>query len=188
MDLPDIPDLVSRATRGEEVAWRELVELYRQPLERVARRHRLSDFDVADVVQVTWLRCVEHISQLREPECLLAWLITTCRRESLRRVRDLHLCIPQDASDVLSTIAAVRDPQGDPYDHVQRDDDTARLYEVVSELPDRQRLVVLGLMQHGEHGYAHASRRLGVPIGSLGPTRNRALRRLRADERLRDLA
>jgi RNA polymerase sigma factor (sigma-70 family) len=188
MDSQDIRQLVGRAASGHDHAWTQLVTLYRHPLERVGRKHRLSDHDVADVVQITWLRCIEHVHELREPECLLAWLLTTCRRESLRRVRELRHCVPQDAGDVLSSIAAVRDPEGDPYDHVQRQDDAARLYEAVAELPDRQRLVVLGLMQHGGDGYAQASRRIGVPIGSLGPTRNRALRRLRADQRVRGLA
>lgn len=188
MDPQLIRELVRRATRGEDAAWRDLVELYRRPLERVGRQHRLSECDIADVVQITWMRCFEHLHDLREPSCLLSWLITTCRRESLRRMRELRQCIPQDASDVLSSIAAVRDPDGDPYDRVRREDEAARLYEVLTELPDRQRLVVLGLMQHGDEGYAQASRRIGVPIGSLGPTRNRALQRLRADQRVRALA
>jgi RNA polymerase sigma factor (sigma-70 family) len=139
---------------------------------------------VADVLQLTWLSCVEHLNDLREPRYLGAWLVTTCRRECLRAIRQQRRCIPQDVVTAESSIAAVSDPAGDPFDEVARRDDAALLYAALDELPDRQRRVVMELMNRDDGGYVAASERLGLPLGSLGPTRRRALDRLRRDRRL----
>jgi RNA polymerase sigma factor (sigma-70 family) len=77
-------ELVSRMRSGDASAWRDLVEQYEPMLPWLARNHRLSAEDVNDAVQLTWLRCLEHIDQLSHPDSLRAWLATICRRESLR--------------------------------------------------------------------------------------------------------
>jgi DNA-directed RNA polymerase specialized sigma24 family protein len=66
-------------------------------------------------------------------------------------------------------------------------DSRARLSRAVTALPDRQRLVLLELLEREGHGYRDVSRHLGLPIGSIGPTWQRALARLRSDPELADL-
>ena len=184
--MDNVGVLVDQAKAGDEAAWEALVRLHQQMLERVARQHRLASHGVADVVQNTWMLCFRHLGNLRDPECLPAWLITTCRRESIRQMRERRRHLSLDES--LSGGAAAQDPHGDPIDWVQQQDLAVRLHRILAELPSRQKLVMRGLMRHGHEGYAQASRQLGIPVGSLGPTRNRALQRLRADTRVRALA
>ena len=77
-------ELVERIRSGDALVWRELVDQYEPLLRRIASRYRLSSQDAEDVVQITWLRCVEHIDQLSHADRFRAWLGTICRRECLR--------------------------------------------------------------------------------------------------------
>ena len=77
-------ELVGRIRKGDASAWRDLVDQYEPLLRWLARQHGLSAEDADDAVQLTWLRCLEHIDQLSHADRLRAWLIAICRRESVR--------------------------------------------------------------------------------------------------------
>ena len=62
----------------------------------IARAHRLSDADAAEVAQLTWLRLVEHIADLKEPGRVGPWPATTARRESLRVLRQTQRSVSRD--------------------------------------------------------------------------------------------
>lgn len=171
-------EAVERAAAGDEAAWAQLVGDLTGMLRWVAQRHGLAESDLADVVQDTWLTCLVHIGTLRDPQALPAWLITTCRRQCLRLLREQARCVPQDSTDVLSSIAALTDPDADPCDRAAARDRAARLYAEIDALPTRQRDVMRGLLARGSEDYVGAARTLGIPLGSLGPTRRRAIARL----------
>src|SRR3712207_8783081 len=80
MDTAEVTDLVRRAVRGDQRAWQEIVDEYGGLVWSVARGFRLSEAQMADAVQTTWLRLVEHLAEIREPERLPGWLRTTTRR------------------------------------------------------------------------------------------------------------
>src|SRR4051794_19123105 len=86
-DMSEVAELVAAAAEGDQVAWDGLVDRFNGLVWSVARAHRLSPVDAADVVQTTWLRLVEHLGRLQEPERVGAWLATTARRECLRILR-----------------------------------------------------------------------------------------------------
>src|SRR5581483_156008 len=87
------------AAGGDEHAWRTIVERFTGLVWATARAHRLATADAADVAQTTWLRLVEHLDRIREPDRLGAWLATTARRESLRHIRLSGRERPSDAAD-----------------------------------------------------------------------------------------
>ncbi len=189
---PSDAALFTRARRGDEQAWRSLVERYTPLLSSVARAHRLGAAEVADAVQVTWLRCVEHVDRIYAPDRLRAWLVTTCRNECLRLLRQARRTTPDDSTDASGPLARLNDPDthGDPQAWAERVESCARLRDAIAELPARQRQVVGALFASGgarDHHYADLAAALGVPIGSIGPTRQRALRSLRRDRRLAHL-
>jgi RNA polymerase sigma factor (sigma-70 family) len=175
-------ELVRRALGGDARAWETIVERHQSLLWWTARQFRLGTDDAADAVQLTWLRCLEHLHQLTDEGALGGWLVTICRRECYRLVARRH-------GEVLlgemgeQQVATGWDVGGtpDPCDVVVRQDERARLRQAIDQLPSRPRAVLTALLTHEDAGYAEVARRLGVPIGSLGPTRNRALARLRAD-------
>src|ERR1700756_1689393 len=82
-----IAELVHGAARGEKAAWDALVDRFAGMVWSIARSHRLSAGNAADVSQTTWLRLVEHLDRIQQPERVGAWLATTAKRESLRVIR-----------------------------------------------------------------------------------------------------
>ena len=150
----------------------------------VARAHRVPPHEVEDVVQTTWLRLLEHGDSIREPRALGAWLHTTARRESLRIMRGLARTQPTDPADLPEECA----PDPDLDSPLMTAEVSAALGQAIGALPKRQRLVMRMLLREPAASYTEVSRVLGMPIGSIGPTRARALERLRQDARLSALA
>jgi RNA polymerase sigma factor (sigma-70 family) len=175
--------IVDRIRAGETAAWDELVATYSGLIRAVGRSHRLSDPDVADVVQTTWMRALEHLERLQQPDRLPAWLVTVARRESLRLLRHGKRCspvepkaladIPETGSVDATLLAEERD---------------AQLWRAVESLPPRQKDTLTLLAKNPEASYEAIGSALGMPVGSIGPTRLRALSRLRRDPALLAMA
>ena len=172
---PSPEELVARAIRGDRRAWESLVDLYTGLIWAVTRQFRLSDADASDVAQTTWLRLLEHIDRLREPSRVGPWLATTARRECLRTIAcrkrivltdnesDLEATDVEDASVDRALLAAER---------------CQDVNEALARLPQRWRDIMRLLTTDPPMPYEAISETLHVPIGSIGPTRRRCLRRL----------
>jgi len=191
-DGPDLADLVRRAAGGDHAAWQTVVERYSRLLWSVGRGHRLSDAQAADAVQATWLRLVENVDAIRDPGRLPGWLRTTARRECLdiiRRTSREHLADPS-AQD--STVEPVADRDDvDPEAFVLRRERADRVRAAVRQLPEHSQQLLELLLASPRLSYEEIGARLGMPVGSIGPTRARLLARLRttlADTDLRDAA
>lgn len=174
----DIPRIASDAARGDQQAWDQLVERYSGLLWAVARAHRLSTVDAADVVQTSWLRLIEHFPQIRNSEAIGAWLATTARRECLRLLRSRARCEPSERIEQL----AEADPDEVEIDSAlltaERD---AALWAAFDRLPTRDQALLRLLAIDPAPSYQEISAALGLPIGSIGPTRARSLERLRRE-------
>jgi RNA polymerase sigma factor (sigma-70 family) len=186
MDDGDSPitSLVDAAVSGDESAWHELVDRYTPLLASVLRRAGLATVETQDVAQTVWLHVVEHLDSLREPRALPMWLITTAKREALRCVSDRQrsiLCDPLDLS-WLPPGADDAEPDAD----LLRAERHEVLLAGLAELPARQREVLLLLAADPPLSYAQITERLGIRPGSIGPTRARALYRLRETIAVRD--
>lgn len=79
--------LVAAASRGDQAAWDAIVQRFSNLLWSIARGYRLDPIDASDVVQMTWLKLVENLDRIAEPEALASWLATTVRRECLQLIR-----------------------------------------------------------------------------------------------------
>jgi len=169
--------LVERAAHGDQSAWDELVRLHSPTLWRVARGYRLSREDAADAVQVTWLRLAEHIHQIPDPRRISSWLVTTIRRESIR-LRRLRATLPLDQVRP-DQVRLAADESDQP--EVAAVTDELLLLAAFNRLPDRDRLLLGALMASPPSSYAEVARELGLSRGSIGPTRQRALSRLRSE-------
>ena len=173
-----VTGLVRRAQSGDQVAWDALVERYTSLLWSVARAHRLSATDAADVVQMTWLLLVEHLGDIRDPERLPGWLATTARRECLRSLRLSNRERPAEPDDNYWDVA---DDDADPLDaRLLVEERDAVLWGCFRRLPGRCQGLLRVLMTTPPPSYADVSAALDLPVGSIGPTRGRCLDRLRA--------
>lgn len=187
MDDGDYPitSLVDDAAAGDEHAWHEIVDRYAPLLASVIRRQfQLTTAETQDVAQTVWLRLVEHLSSLREPRALPMWIITTAKRESLRYLSDRRQALPYDPLD--PSWPATSAEGAEPDAELLRAERHEALLAGLAELPARQRELLLLLVKDPPLSYAQISRRTGIPVGSIGPTRGRALERLRRTVAVRD--
>jgi RNA polymerase sigma factor (sigma-70 family) len=171
-------DLVRHAAEGHRWAWEGLVAQYSRLIWAMTRDFKLPENDAADVVQVTWLRLLEHIDRIEHPDRIGSWLATTARHECLR-----HLAAGRRVLLVHDDDDAMVDPvfhQPEVDERLLADERAQAVREALSMLPSRwQRLVELLLMSDPPISYLEISDQLGLPIGSIGPTRGRCLERLR---------
>jgi RNA polymerase sigma factor (sigma-70 family) len=144
-------------------------------LRRTVQRYGLSPPDVADVVQVTWLRLTEHIAQVRDADRLRGWLATTARRECLVLLRRGRRTLPLDQFDVAS------DERDQPDRIVEAASERDMVRAALRRLPHHQERLLRALMAGPQPSYREVARTLGIPHGSIGPTRRRALSQLRRD-------
>jgi RNA polymerase sigma factor (sigma-70 family) len=168
-----VADLLLAAGSGNSPAWEELIVRYTGLLRSVVSEFRLQEADMADVVQSTWLRLFTHWSTIREPEKLGGWLSTTARREALALIRRSQ---PEIASQSVGDGLPALDPS--PDDVVIVAERRAAVRAAADQLTGRRRILVNALFYQPPHTYEDVSRRTGLPVGSIGPTRVRMLREL----------
>jgi RNA polymerase sigma factor (sigma-70 family) len=171
----DTLDLVASVRGGDREAWTVLTDRYTGLLWSVARGMRLSDADAADAVQTTWLRLVERIDTVREPERLGSWLVTTMRRECLTLLRRGARVQP-GPPEQWENLPDTADPLGEALLREERD---AALWRAFGRLPARCQKLLRVLMADPPPAYADVSAALDMPVGSIGPTRQRCLGHLR---------
>jgi DNA-directed RNA polymerase specialized sigma24 family protein len=141
-----------------------------------ARSIGLNDSDAAEVAQLTWVRLWEHGHQIRDPECLPAWLTATARREGLRVAlsgKRYMLCADpttEYGEHVRATVIDVYPVDGE-YEPL--------LEQALTRLPARYQKLIRLLMSDSCPSYTEVARKMDLPIGSIGPMRMRALQMLR---------
>jgi RNA polymerase sigma factor (sigma-70 family) len=170
----DVARIVNSAASGDQHGWEALVHEFGGLIRAIARSYRLRDAHAADVAQLTWLRLVEHLVEVRDPRRIGAWLATTARRECLRVLRDgcRQLPLERDAIERESC-----ELPGEEVLAAERDRALWRAFECLR--PSDQALLHMLLVADPRPSYGEISTALGIPIGSIGPTRARALERLR---------
>lgn len=171
----DTRTLLESAAGGDQPAWDALVEEFSSLLWSIARAHRLSDADAADVVQTTWLKLVENLGRIKDPDRLPGWLATTARHECLRQIRRATRERPTDDSDWQREEAA--DTAVDAA--LLLDERNATLWRALATLSEQCRRLLRVLMAEPPPSYAEVAAALDMPVGSIGPTRQRCLGRLR---------
>jgi RNA polymerase sigma factor (sigma-70 family) len=168
--------LVVEAAAGSQQAWDGLVARYNRLVWAVARSFRLSEHDAADVVQTTWLRLVEHLGAVQQPERVGSWLGTTARREALRVARARGESVEHPSGDDLAVVPDAAPSIEESLLARERD---AELYRAVLQLSDRCQQLLRVLAASPPPRYETVSEALGLPVGSIGPTRGRCLDKLR---------
>lgn len=173
-----------RAREGDEQAWRALVERFASLVWSVARGHRLGDGDASDVSQTTWLRLVEHLERINDPDHVGAWLATTARNECLRLLRYARRQVPIDGDVADLAGASGAGPPVEIDERLLRGERDRALWSAFSAIPERCQALLRVLTADPAPSYEEISAALGMPIGSIGPTRARCLAKLRIEAEL----
>jgi len=166
--------LVELAADGDGPAWEELVTRYERLLRSVARSMRVRPCDADDAAQLTWLALHENIRTLRNPENLAGWLRVVMRRRCLAVLREQR---QEVLDDRLEERQLVEVDESEPTAELPADT-IAIVWQHVDRLPARERIVLRTLFDGTERSYREIARALAMPVGSVGPVRMRALKRL----------
>jgi RNA polymerase sigma factor (sigma-70 family) len=182
----EISELVTGAREGDQDSWSELVERHQPIIDAVTRRYRLGREDAADLSQTVWLQLTCHLDTIRDPRALPGWIKVTAEREAFRLIRVARRTIS------LEPITGCYEGQSSPAElrfssladevdvDLLRHEERVAIREGLATLNPNQRELLLMLVAEPAVSYAEISAELGVPIGSIGPTRARCLRKLEA--------
>lgn len=177
LEATGVSELVRAAAEREPGAWDALVDRFAELIWAVARGLGLSPADAADVSQTTWLRLAEHLGRLREPDRVGAWLATTARNESLRTLKRASRQIPTDWDANPARARGYDEPPPDA--RLLRDERNAALWQAFDDLPGPCKVLLRYLIVEPAPSYAEVSAVLDIPVGTIGPRRNRCLDNLR---------
>lgn len=171
----ELQSLVDAAIGDDQRAWERLVGEFTPMIRGIARRHRLGAFDQDEVVQRTFLALVRHIGRLRDPLSIPGWIATTARRASVAVIGEGAREIP--------TAEVVPDDslQADHAESLLQAERREAVRSAAARMPARQRAFVSALSMEPALSQRQVSERLGMPVGSIGPTRQRCLERMRRD-------
>jgi RNA polymerase sigma factor (sigma-70 family) len=188
MTAPATESLADRATAafvayrsGDPAALGTLVDVVTPVLWHIARGCGLDRDTAEDVVQSTWVKLYETGERIAEPRAVLAWLATTARREAWRVSERMGRSMPTDFDVPLpprgEQLGTTSPP--DPEGEVLRDERDRRLWEHVRRLNPRCQQLMRVICFADMPNYAELSESMGMPVGSIGPTRGRCLAALR---------
>lgn len=168
-------DLFSAFRNGEQARMGDLVTLVTPILWHTVRAQRLDHVSAEDVLQTTWLALVRNAESISDPQAVLQWLIVTARREAWRVVKRQDRVTPKDfeSDEVVSPAREL------PEEIVLTSDGAGRLWEHIAQLPQRCRALLRVIAFADRPDYAAVAKSLGMPVGSIGPTRGRCLAKLR---------
>lgn len=176
-------ELLNQCRSGNQAAWSALVRRFQRIVYTVPHRAGLTPEAVDDVFQITFSRLVKHLDRIQDGSRIRAWLVTTAKRETLdalaaikRTAAHIQFTAEDDGDDV----DQVPDLQPLPEVLLSELQQHDRLRAAVDRLDPRSRqFVELAFLQEEPVPYSEISRRLGIPEGSIGPTRARCLAKLR---------
>jgi RNA polymerase sigma factor (sigma-70 family) len=172
----DATRLLRRAASGDPRAWESLVHKYGRLIWSITRDFKLVESDAADVFQTTWMRLIEHIDRIEKPARVGSWLAATARNECLRHVAvRKRVLLVHDDSELDGAYN-----HGPEVDEALLAGERVRdVRQAMSHLPLQWQRLLQMLMSDPPVSYAEISDELGLPIGSIGPTRGRCLAKLR---------
>jgi RNA polymerase sigma factor (sigma-70 family) len=167
--------LFERWRAGESAALDDLVRLLSPMLWQVVRASGLDATTAEDVVQTTWLALVRSGESIVEPRAVAGWLCTSARREAWRVGKQSTRQRPVEEESIARRLP----DEPAPEHQVVLDDENARLWECLRKLPERCQRLLRIVAAEARPDYSEIATELGMPVGSIGPTRGRCLDKLR---------
>jgi RNA polymerase sigma factor (sigma-70 family) len=168
--------LFERARAGDAGAMNDLVRGLTPLLWHVARAQGLGTDEAADVVQTTWLELLRKLHEIRTPQALAGWLVTTAKRQAWHSRSQQR----RRAHEGTEALVEMPDEHADTPDLVEASNRRRVLWRHVQELSDRCRELLRIVAFVDRPDYDVVAEALAMPRGSIGPTRGRCLAKLRA--------
>jgi RNA polymerase sigma factor (sigma-70 family) len=174
---PSLTELVERAREGDEEAWRILVQRVKNLVWKVVNGFRLPRGEAEDAFAATFFRLAEHIDTIREPERLPGWMATTARNESLAIIKRNRRALAADPTDTWAS--------GDHAERIVDSELKQAIHESFKLLSEACQQLLRLLTADPPLSYEDVATVLDMPMGSIGPNRQRCLERLRSNRSMR---
>lgn len=167
--------LIERCLKRDEIAWRELVEKYKRLVYSIPRSYRLPDSACDDIFQGVFSLLFQNLGGLRDTRTLAKWLMTTTQRECWRAAQ-----ANSRANSRLTAMSPSAPPPGDPAaDELEKWERRVAVQQALARLGGPCERLLRALFTNTERThYADIASSLGIPAGSIGPTRARCLSKL----------
>jgi RNA polymerase sigma factor (sigma-70 family) len=180
----DDAELLARCIAGDATAWTALVQRYQRLVYAIVGRMGLDAHAAADVFQTVFSRLLQHLPRIADPSRLQAWIVTTAKRESLLQRKLMQRSVSISRDDDADGDDATWDWADESPIAEEALADLQQLHqlrEAMSRLDERSRRVLQLLFREDGQAlpYDEVARELGIPVGSVGPTRARCLDKLR---------
>jgi len=170
--------LLERAKKGDEKAWNKLVEHFESLVYSIPARMGLQTEDCNDVFQMTFLALYQNMRNIHEPEALSKWLAVTASREALRLKRLGSKRRGEFPEEIpLEDLLAWEERSAE--ETAIQSLENEKIWAAIQSLPKRCKKLLEVLFSSESSSYDEISKRTGMPIGAIGPTRARCLEQLR---------
>ena len=170
---------------GDRAGFNDLVELLTPLLWHTVRSQGIDRVAAEDVVQTIWMRLLHSSPSIRDPQTVVKWLLTAARREAWRiakrgrtEVLRTATVLPEDRE---AAVGVPAQRLAGPEEELLRDETQRQLWQHISKLPERCRELMRVIAFADRPDYALIAQSLGMPVGSIGPTRGRCLAKLRQE-------
>lgn len=174
-------ELVSACRSGDPLAWEKLIRRYQRLIYAIPLRAGLNEDEAADIFQDVFATLFQKLNDIEEPERIHAWLVTTARRKTLRVMSKAQALAPSHSIADLSAddAATIQDAAPLPDEQLLMLEEQQRIRTAVSSLDERcRKLLEMLFYRQNPSSYAEIAATLGIPEGSIGPTRARCLEKL----------
>jgi len=173
-------ELVLACRRGDQLAWERLIRRYQRLIYAIPLRAGLDEDHAGEIFQDVFTTLFQKLNDIEQPEKLQAWLVTTTRRKTLHAISKALVHQRSDVNtDELHLVAAIRDEAPLPDEQLLILEEQHRIRTALSSLDDRCRTLLQMLFYGAEPpSYADVAAALGIPEGSIGPTRARCLAKM----------
>ena len=174
----ELHEVVTQAVQRDAQAWATIIKRFGPLVASVVRRYRLTHADAEEVTQAVWLKLFENLHKIREPAALPGWIRVTTQRQALWTLRGGNRVRCVESIESMFEEAPFPDERPSPDDQLLRAEMHRAVQNGLKELTAEQREFLLLVVADPPVPYREISRRLKIPIGSIGPTRARHLRKL----------
>jgi RNA polymerase sigma factor (sigma-70 family) len=187
-------ELIEAARKSDEEAWEQIICRYQPLINAISRRHRLAPYDAHDLSQYVWMQLLGHIHKLREPRALPGWISATTTHRCYEILRTDKRSVSVDPQvicryELVDTATRRTNSEGRRAvdDALLRAEQRRAVRQGLAELTETQQQLLLLLVADPPVPYCEISRRMNLPIGSIGPTRARLLKKLQKSIAVRPL-
>ena len=170
-------DLVRACARGEDAAWRLFLDRYGDLIYSVPLKMGVSRSDAEEVFQSSVLAMYQRLGTLRDANRLVAWICELARRQTLYYLRKRS----RETLEEDESFGERPDSSPRVDEAILSLEESQLVREALSGLGPRCReLLTLLYLTDPVLAYKELAESLDIPIGSIGPTRARCLKSLRA--------